>query len=292
MQHPYLLLLFAALVWGGNAVVSRLAVGEIAPMTLVLLRWTAALAVLLPVALPAVKKDWAIIRTHWPLLAAYGCCGFAGFNLLYYAAGHSTTAVNIALLQASIPIMILLINGLVFKQGFHLWQMIGLLMALVGVLLIISAGNITTLLDLTLNRGDVMMLIASLMYALYSIGLRYHPDISWVSFIFVLAIAAWLTALPFAVYENLTQAHTFNWSLKSLFLIIYISIFASILAQIAYAKGLKQVGASRGGFALNLVPIFGALLAVAILGERLQFYHLAALALVLGGIALSEKSST
>lgn len=291
LNNPYLLLTLAPLIWGGNAVVSKLAVGEIAPMTLVFFRWTVALLVILPIALPTVRKDWGKIRRHWLLLCAYGCFGFAGFNMLFYAAGYLTTAVNIALLQASIPAIILLLNSLCFRQGFKGMQLLGLFFASVGVVLIVTAGKLSALLSLSLNQGDMLMLLASVMYALYSIGLRYKPDISWLSFIVVLASAAWVTVLPFAVYENMMLEKTMNWSLKSLLLIVYIAVFASIILQIAYAKGISIIGANRGGFAINLVPIFGALLSVLILDEKLHAYHLIALVLILGGIALSEKSA-
>lgn len=290
-NNPYFLLILAPLIWGGNAVASKLAVNEIAPMTLVLLRWTMASVVLLPFVLPAVKRDWVLIRQHWLLLSAYGCFGFAAFNLLFYTAIYTTTAINLALLQASIPILILGINGVFFRHGFNVMQIVGLCLALIGVALIVTAGHLLALLDLSLNKGDGIMLIACVIYALYSIGLRYKPNISWSSFIFVLAISAWLTSLPFALYEIWVLESEVQWSLNSILLIIYIGVFASIVAQLAYAKGIGLIGASRGGFALNLVPIFGVILSVFILDEMLKIYHIIALILVLGGIALSEKSS-
>lgn len=291
LNHPYFLLIIAPLIWAGNTIAGKLATDAIAPMTLTLLRWIVAVLVLLPFVLPGLYRDWAAVRSKLLLLFACGCFGFAGFNMLYYKSLHYTTAINVALLQATIPILILLINWLIYRQRMGGAQLLGVVMAFVGVVLIITNGQVSALLTLSLNYGDLLMLAACLMYAAYSIGLRAKPSIRWGSFIFVLAISALLTVLPFAAYEIAIESQVFVFSFKSLLLVIYVSIFASIISQIAYAKGVSIVGANRAGFAINLVPVFGALMAVLLLGEQFRWYHLASLVLVLGGIALSERSA-
>ncbi len=291
-NHPYLLLVLAPLIWGGNAVVGKLAVGDIGPITFALLRWSVALLVLLPFCLPKVKQEWHIIKAHLPTLFFFGASGFAGFNMLNYLALQYTTALNSALIQAAIPMMILLINVVIFRHRLLGLQLVGLILALLGVAFIITGGDILSLLRLSVNKGDALMLLASLMYAAYSLGLRYKPNISWASFIFVLASAAVVAVLPFAIYEITTaEVVIFSLSLKTLLLIFYVSILASIVAQIAYAKGVGLIGAGRAGFAINLVPVFGALMAVIFLGETFHWFHLLGLVFVLGGIALSEKAA-
>lgn len=288
-NHPYFLLMLAPLIWGGHGVVGKIAAADIAPMTLALLRWLSTILILLPFAIPAVKKDWEVIKANLLRLALYGAVGFAAFNMLNYKSLHYTTALNTTLLQAFIPMLILLINWLFFRQALIAVQIIGLLLALLGVIIIISEGRWQTLATLSFNRGDLLMLLACLMYAIYSIGLRSKPDISWLSFIFVLAVAACLTVLPFAGYEMTQQNHVVKLSWKTIFLVIYVSLFASIIAQIAYAKGVGLIGANRAGFALNLVPVFGSLLAVFFLGEAFRWFHLVGLLAVLAGIYLSER---
>lgn len=290
MNNPYFLLILAPLIWGGNAVAGKLAVGEIAPMTLVFLRWAVALLVLLPIALPHVKKDWSLLKPALGWMVLYGVVGFALFNIIFYVAANYTTAINIALIQASIPMLILLMNRLFYRQPLVMVQMLGLVMAFIGVVLIVTGGDWKLLMRFDFNIGDMLMLVAALFYAIYSVGLRHRPAVSWLSFIFVAAFFAFLTSIPFAAYELLTmQTAIFHFSITSLLLLIYIGVFASIISQIAYAKGVGLIGANRASFSINLVPVFGVMLAVVILDETLQWYHLLGLVLVLGGIALSER---
>lgn len=289
-NHPYILLVLAPLIWGGNAIAGKIAVGEIAPMMLVLLRWAVALLVLFPFCLPKVKQEWTTIRANWLTLFSLGVFGLAGFNMFNYAALHYTTALNTSLMQATIPMMILLINSVLFRQRLVGLQVLGILSALSGVVLIVTAGELSRLIQLSFNQGDLLMLLACLMYAGYSLGLKYKPELSWASFIFVLATSALIGVLPFAIYEIMaTKEPVFTFSIKSIALVIYVAVFASIIAQVAYAKGVAVIGAGRAGFAINLVPVFGAFLAVIFLGESFQWFHFVGLILVLGGIALSER---
>lgn len=290
-NHPYFLLMLAPLIWGGHAVIGKLATGDIAPMTLTFLRWVVVLLVLLPIVFPHLKKDRAVIKRHLPVLFAYGCFGFAAFNMLNYTALHHTTALNVALVQAAIPMIILLLNFVIFRQRLFIAQVIGLLLAFIGVLLIITDGSAGKVIEMRVNRGDVLMLIACVLYAGYSIVLRYKPPMSWLSFIFVLGVSALLTATPFMIYEVLHTETPIVWSFSSLIIVLYVSVFASIVGQIAYAKGVSLIGANRAGFALNLVPLFGALMAVVFLGEAFRWFHLAGLLLIMGGIALSERTA-
>lgn len=289
-NHPYFLLILAPLIWGGNTIAGKLAVGEIAPMTLVFLRWLVALLVLLPFALPQLRRDWGAVKLHWNWFLIYGGLGFSLFNLLFYASANYTSAINMALIQAAIPMLILLINGVFFRQKLTIAQLLGLCMALSGVLLIVVRGDWAVLLAFRFNLGDVLMLLAALCYAVYSILLRHKPMVSWLSFIFISASVALLVALPFAAYEFIQISDgVFKATPKSVFLIIYVAVFASIIAQISYAKGVSLIGANRASVAINLIPVFGALMAVAFLGEHFHWFHFMGLVLVMGGIAISER---
>lgn len=291
LNHPYFLLMLAPLIWGGNAIVGRMAPGEIAPFTLACARWLVTITILMPFVLPSLKRDLPEIRRHWWLLMGYGTLGFAFFNMLLYASLHYTTAVNATLIQAAIPMLILLLNRLLFREQLQTLQVVGLLLTIIGVALIISQGHPLNILTLSVNIGDAMMLVAALMYALYSIGLRFKPNISWLSFITVSGIGAVFASLPFVIYEVATQPTVIKWSFKSLSLVLYAALFASLIAQLAYAKGVSLIGANRAGLAINLVPVFGALMAVILLNEQFHLYHFSALVLVLGGIALSEYAA-
>ncbi len=290
-NNAYFLLVLAPLIWGGNTVVGRMATAEIAPFTFTALRWLLTVVCLLPFVLPMLKKDWRLIRQNYILLLAYGMVGFGGFNLLLYKSLHYTTAVNASLIQAAIPMIILLFDWLFFKEKLKLLQLVGVMLALLGVVFIVAEGSIETLTNLIFNRGDVMVLVSAVLYALYTLTLRFKPNISWLSFIAVSAVGAVLIAVPFVVYEVATLPKVINWSMKSVAMLVYTGLVASILAQLAYAKGVTLIGASRAGIAINFVPVFGAFLAVLILGEKLYFYHFIALCLVMLGIVLSEYTT-
>lgn len=291
LLHPYVLLILAPLIWAGNAVVGKLADGLIEPMTLTFFRWSLALLVLLPFVPMHLRQDWALIKSNWGRLAFYGCVGFTLFNVLLYTALTYTSVVNVSIEQACIPILTLLLGALLFKESVSIWQGIGVILAFVGVFLTISGGQFERILQSDLNRGDVLMLLASLAYALYSLALRFKPAISWWSFIFVLACFAWLTSIPFALYE-VSQATepvmVYSWATFAV--IVYVGLLPSIVAQIAYAFAVTQIGAAHASFAINLIPVFGVLLAIILLGEALQIYHIVGIILVFTGIGLSEKS--
>lgn len=289
INHPYLLLLLAPLIWGGNAVAGKLAVGEISPMALTFYRWFFAALVLFPFALPHLKKDFALIKKHFILLFSLGCLGFSIFNLLIYQALHHTTTIKMTIEQAGIPIFILLGNFIFLKMRCTFWQIIGLVIAIFGVITTVSNGNYLTIFKDEINRGDVLMLFASMAYAAYSFGLRWRPQIHWISFIFVLSFCASLFSLPFYLTES-SGTNPLDFSLKGWLLIAYVSVFASIIGQIAYANGVAMIGSNRAGQFINLVPVFGTLLSIVILGEQLHWYHSLGLTLVLGGIILAEKA--
>lgn len=292
MNHPYFLLIIAPLIWGGHAVIGKLAAGEITPMTMTFLRWLGAFLVLLPFALPKVKKDWQTLRPALGWLIVYGGFGFTLFNLFFYMAANHTSAVNITLIQASVPMIIILINRFFFGQTLVFIQLAGLFLTLIGVLFIVTRGDWLILTTFRFNLGDIYMLFAALSYAIYSVLLRYNPAVHWLSFVFIASGFATLVAMPFSMYEILYMDQAlFNLSVKTGFLLIYVIVLASIVAQTAYAKAVSLIGAGRAGFSLNLVPVFGALMAVIFLNESFYWFHWVGLILVLGGIALSEQSA-
>ncbi|MEM9277994.1 MAG: DMT family transporter [Pseudomonadota bacterium] len=291
LTHPYLLLTITALVWGGNAVAGKLAVDHISPFLLTLLRWTVACAVLIPFALPHLKRDWQTIMKNLPFLMALGATGFAVFNNLMYLALNHTSAINVAIEQASMPLIVFALNYILFRTNITAFQVIGFIITLVGVAITVTRGNLFSLGEQSLNFGDVLMLCAIMVYGIYSVFLRNKPDIHLLSFLSVLGIAAFLATIPFAVYEY--AAGKWIWpDAQGWGVVIYAALFPSVVSQLFWVMGLEKIGSNRGGLFINLVPIFGALLAILILGEQFETYHALGLVLVLGGIALAQKVST
>lgn len=292
--NPYLLLVLAPTFWGGNLVAGKLAVGNIPPSLLLMGRWIGAVAILLVIALPHLRRDWPEIRPALGWLILYGALGFATFNMLMYSAAPFTSAVNASIEQASIPVMVLLGNFFVYKVRARLLQILGLVLTIAGVGFVATHGDLGRILTLDVGLGDGMVLMACLTYAIYSLTLRYRPQIHWLSFMAVTAIAALLMSLIYqmafgggmgAFVAGIPHITPLGWAA-----VVYVMVFPSILAQLAYARGVELVGPNRASIFINLLPITGTLLSVLVIGERLEPFHLVAAVLVIAGIGLSELS--
>lgn len=293
-SHPYLLLILAPLFWGGNIVAGKLAVGEISPFLLILFRWTGAVLLLSIIALPHVKRDWAKIKPKLAMLALYGILGFASFNMLMYGAAHFTAAVNASIEQAAIPVFVLIANFVIFRVAAKPMQIVGLVLTIIGVMWVATHGDLNRLFNLDVNIGDGMVVLACLLYAGYSLTLKYKPDIHWLSFIFVTAAAAFVTSVIFQLLlgggvpqlmADVPQITGIGW-----LCVLYVMLFPSIIAQLFYARGVSIVGPNRASIFINLLPVFGTILSVIILREGFELYHLIASALVIAGIILAEYS--
>jgi drug/metabolite transporter (DMT)-like permease len=286
----YVLLMATALFWGGNAVAGKLAVGHIPPMTLTAVRWTMAFLVILAIGFPRFRKEWPQARKAIPLLFALGAVGFSIFNLTLYSALKYTSAINVTIEQSGMPMVIFLANFLLFGMRVGPVQILGFVLSLAGVALTASGGDLARLAALDINRGDAIMLIAVLAYGGYTVALRYKPVLDWRSVMVVMAFAAMVTAWPFAIWEQ-HSASGYAPDLTGFAVAAYTAIFPSILSQVFYIRGVELIGSNRASLFINLVPVFGTLLAIAILGERFHLFHAVALALVVGGIWLAERGA-
>jgi drug/metabolite transporter (DMT)-like permease len=285
--RAYLLLTFTALCWGGNAVLGRLAVGEVSPMALVTLRWLGAFTLLLVFAHAQVRRDWPALRERLLFMAAMGAIGFTVFNALFYSAAHWTTAVNIGIIQGSIPVFVLIGAFAAYRTRVAGPQVAGVLVTMLGVAIVASDGQLARLASLALNFGDVLMIAGCVLYAGYTLGLSRRPLVSPLSLFTGIAAAAFLSSLPLALAE--AALDRWQWPTPEGWLILaLVTLFPSFLAQIAFIHGVMLIGPSRAGVFVNLVPVFASILALLVLQEPFRPFHAVALALVLGGIWLSE----
>jgi drug/metabolite transporter (DMT)-like permease len=284
----WLLLTVTSLCWGANAIFARLAVGEVSPMALVGLRWLFVVALLAVIARRGLVADWPGLRPHLGRIALMGAFGFTLFNAIFYAAAHYTTAVNLGILQAVMPIFIFVIAYLRFATRVTGLQVLGVIAAVAGVTLVAAHGEWQRLVALEFNIGDLMMLAACVLYAGYTVALRDRPAVAPLSFFAVLAAAAFVTSIPFVAWEwlagGLQLPTPTGWAI-----IGAVGLFPSLLGQILYIRGVEIIGPGRAGLFVNLVPVIAAGLAVLFLGEPFMWFHAAALALVFGGIWMSER---
>jgi drug/metabolite transporter (DMT)-like permease len=291
--NPYLLLALATFGWGGNAVASRMAVGQISPMLMTAGRWSLVLAVLALACRRQIADSLPQLRRQWRSVLAMGATGFTAFNALNYVAAHYTTAVNLSILQGAIPLLVLFGGRMVHPAPLRVSQIAGAAVALAGVALVASNGRLESLARLQFNIGDLMMLGACVLYAGYTIALRSRGaggGTSAIGLFFGLAVAAFLTSLPLVGAEALSGALRAPTA-KGWTILAYIGLIPSFVAHVFFIRAVSLIGPARAGLFINLVPVFGALLAVLILGEPFGLYQAAALVLVLGGIALSERRS-
>jgi len=287
LLRAYFFLTVATLFWGGNTVVGKLAVGHVSPMVLNFSRWSIALIIICSISVPQLKKDWPELKRHWLLLLGYGAIGYTAFNGFLYTALKYTSAVNGAIEQGGIPVLIFILNFLLFRIPVSAVQILGFTISFVGVALTATRGDLDVLLSLALNFGDALLLLAVAAYAIYTIALRWKPAIHWKSLMAASALGGALTGLPLVLWEEANGTMILP-DLAGMGMIAYAALFPSLISQVFYVLGVEGIGANRAGLFINLVPVFGTLLSLAVIGEALQPLHLIALSLVLGGIAIAE----
>jgi len=287
-DNAYLLLSFMALCWAGNQVLGRAVAGHIPPITYSFLRWSLATMVVLPFALPHMRRDWPVIRSHWRYLAFVGAIGGGLFNTLQYIALNHTTALNSLVLNSTGPIFIALASFLIFREWLTVRQAGGMMVSMVGVLGIITKGDPDVLAALAFNIGDLLMLTGMATNGIYTALLRDRPAIHWMSFLLVSFLVSALVVLPFLVAEIVSGARMEVTSF-TLAAIAYVAVFPSVVAYICLTRGVELIGANRSGIFLHMIPLFGALLAIGLLSEPLRAFHVIGFALILCGVALASR---
>ncbi|MDB5646720.1 DMT family transporter [Methylobacterium sp.] len=284
----YPLLVFTMLLWGGNVVASKWAAGEVSPQVLTCLRWAfACLALALP-ARAGLVAEWDRLRRHWRYVLLMGACGYTLYASLFYAAGLFTSGINIALFQGAIPVLVILINYVVHRVAVTGAQILGVAVTLAGAVVAASHGDWRVLAHFAFNRGDVLMLAACALYAGYTVALSARPKVSGLSFFTAVAVSALLTSLP-PLAAEWTLGHTIWPTPKGWAIVLFVALGPSLVAQLAFMRGVELIGPNRAGLFVNLVPIFGAGLAILLVGEPFRWHDALALALVVGGIAIAER---
>ncbi|MEW6257183.1 MAG: DMT family transporter [Pseudomonadota bacterium] len=286
---PYFLLTVTALLWSTNMVLGRGIAGQIPPITLACVRWGLAALLILPFSWRQVRADWPIIVRHLPILTVLAASGIASYNAMSYYGLQYTKALNGLLVQSVSPLLIALWSLVLFKDRLSLGQMAGILLSLLGVLTIVSEGDLDVLLHLKPNIGDVWIISALLIYCFYAAILRVRPALGALSFLTAIMALGALLLVPFAVWEA-QQGVTLSPNLTTFGVILYVSLFPALLAYLCFNRGVELVGANRAAPFFHLMPVFGSALAILLLGERLEWYHGAGYALVLVGIVTATRA--
>lgn len=284
---PYLLLVLTTLFWSGNFVISRGMHAEIPPLTLSFWRWAVALLILSCFGLRHLLAQRKLATSHAKFIIIQGVVGVAGFNSLIYMAMQTTTAINAVLVNSCIPVIIVLISWVMFNDRLSLRQGLGVAISLTGVLLIISRGQLTTLLELQFNRGDILVFLAATLWAFYSANLKKYPKgLHPLAYQTAIVLVGLAILLPLYLLE-ISTGRTMTINTGSIVTILYVAIFASVLAFIFWNRAVAILGANIAGPFIHLMPVFSTILAVLFLGETLTSNHLRAILLIFGGIFIT-----
>lgn len=285
---PYLLLVLATLFWAGNFNLARAVHADIPSLALSFWRWCVAALILLPFAYQSMRVALPLAREHWRLVLALSVLGVAAFNSLAYLGLQTTTVTNGVLLQAVTPVFTILLAGLLLREPASLRQWLGLLVSIFGVLVIITRADAAVLQHLAFTRGDVWMLVAALDWAVYTILLRkLPPGLQGLPILGFSVTLGALVILPFYLHETLT-AQAMPLTPVSVGSVLYVAVFPSLLSYLFWNDATRRLGAGRTGQFSYLMPVFGILLAVLLLGEQLHTYHALGALLVVGGLVISN----
>jgi drug/metabolite transporter (DMT)-like permease len=287
----WFVLLLPPLLWAGNFAVGRAARDVVPPMTLAFARHFVALAVLLPFGWSAMRRD---LERYWKCrwqLVAVSLTGMVAFNLLVYSGLHSTTASNAQLLNSTIPVLIVLLSGLFLRQRLSVAQIFGLALACAGVLTIVLHGDLARLVALRFSGGDLIVFAAMASFALFSVLLRCLPaDVDRLGLLGAQLAVAVAMLLPALLWEYVIGGARPNWNAAAVAAMLYVGIAASLLANLLYMIGIARVGPARAGMFIHLVPLYGAIISTALLGERLHLHHAIGMAAIMAGLACSNMA--
>jgi drug/metabolite transporter (DMT)-like permease len=282
---PYIFLAVAPLCWAGNIVLARGVHALISPVSLAFWRWSLAFVLILPFTWKTARADWTPVVRAWKIMLLLSLLGITCFNTLLYSAMHSTTAINGALIQTTMPAVIILISLMLFRETISQRQLLGVCLCMFGAASVILQGRFDTLMQVTFVRGDAIMMLAVVLYALYTALIRQRPPIHPLSFLtYSFGIGA-MGLLPIYVWE-LGTGGVLPLTPAALWSILYVAVFPSILAYFCWNRGIDRIGPNRAGLYVNLVPVFTAVLAVFILGESLKAFHLLGMAAIFAGMGL------
>jgi len=285
----YLLVAITPLCWATDVVLARGVVGIIPPFSLAFWRWFVAFLVLLPFAFSHIRRDLDEIKRTWKLLFLLSILGISVFISLIYTAVQTTTAINVALIQTAMPVAIAISCYILYKEKTSVLQGSCLAVCCLGVCFVVLQGKLSNIFGVTFVLGDLLMLIATLMFGMYSALLQKKaPKLSPLSMLSVLSGLGALVLLPAHAFEVFVGGG-FDVTLNVVSRIMYAAIFPAIVAYFCWMRGVSTIGAKRTGIFINLLPVFASILAIVFLGEVFRWFHLVGMCLIVSGMLAFNK---
>lgn len=291
VKFGYLFAIAATVIWAGNFIFAKGLAEIIPPLQFAFWRWVVALFAIFPFAIRPLRSDWKIIKAHLPYVSLCSMLGVSLFSALVYIASHSTSAINLSLIAITFPIFILLISRVFFQEYINGWKGAGIVLVFTGVLLLITKGELSKLLNISFAIGDIWMLIAAIAFAIYSILLRHKPkELSVWSFQFITYGIGILFLLPFVIWESITRQQ-FEINATVIYAFLYGGIFTSFVGFVLWNKAVILVGPVKAGFIYYTLPIFSGILAYIFLDEIITSVHFYSVLLIVSGILTANHKT-
>jgi len=286
----YILLILASLFWAGNFVIGKFAsIYEIPAFSLNFYRWLFVWIILFPFTYKEIYKNKKYIIENFRLFLVLGVTGITIFNSVVYYSLYFTQVISGILMISTIPVMIILISSVLKIEKTNNFQIIGVILSLVGVFCIITKADLELIKNLDFNKGDLSMTIAMFSWATYSALLKKKKyKLSQISLLQVIISFGFIFLIPIYFIEN-KIGNPLNFSLPFFSILTYAVLFPAIASYLFWIKGISIIGTNRAGVFLHLMPIFGAILAMIIFKEKFMFYHILGAIFIIIGITLSNK---
>jgi len=287
---PYLLLTATVLFWSLNWIAGRALREDVPPYSFAFWRWVIGSALLLPFAWPHLVRGWPAIRRSWGIMLVLGVLGTTFCNLTSYTGLKYTTAVSGSILNSFVPVIIIAISWAFLGKTLRASQWAGVVISLAGVMSIVGRGDPRVILTLSFNIGDLWIIGSTVLWALYTICLRWRPpELHPLGLLGANAIVGVVAMLPVYLW-SLSQGLHVNWTGEALVGLAYAGVFPSVVGYIFWNNAVSRVGPNTAGMFMHLLPVFASLLAIAFLGERLHLFHVAGMGMILSGIWLTSRN--
>lgn len=289
MLMGYFLAVVATVIWAGNFIVARALNQEILPVGLAFWRWAIAVATLAPFALRSTVEDWKLVQKHLPYLTVSALLGVTAFNTLIYIAGHTTQALNMALIATSSPIFIVLMSRLFYGEAISLRRAAGMMVVVSGVLMLIARGSLERLLSISFAIGDLYMLLAAIVFAGYTMLVkRKPPNLRMTTFTLCTFSLGLLFLWPFYALESWIY-HPVVFNLSIALALLYVGVLSSVVAFLAWNQAIGLIGPSRTALIYYLIPVFSGIAAWMFLGEAISWLHIFSTFAIVCGIIITNR---
>ena len=286
----YLFLVLATFCWSGNFIVGKFAtIYEIPPLTLNVFRWISVWFILIPFTYKEIFENLPYIKKNWLVISFMGVITISTFNSVVYFALNYTQVINAVLMLSAIPAATIVLSSLMKIEETNIFQLLGLVLSIIGIGSIISNGDIQKIISLDFNKGDMWMLVCVITWSLYSTLLKKNNfKLSQFTLIQLMVSVGILFLIPQFFYEK-SIGLELNLDKNFFLILIYVAIFPAIAAYYFWQKGIEIIGPNRASMFIQLMPLFSAVMAIIIFKEKFELYHFIGAIFILSGIYLSNR---